>query len=233
MLTGERLLQKCVLLIGILLLLAGCNSPFNGQTEIDWVDFIKWEGKEYHGIYTGELADEGYIGQEIGTIRFMVAGNVTKPSYRIKNGDAAFHEKGTRLYSIKGHPDLLAVSSPHSINGYQIYYFAPEGSEFKWHFKDMPLNKVTKIQLYKSGERISEWTNSKEIQGFLQLLKNSEENPAFQPDAANGEPIYYEMLFYTGEPVAYKFDLQFDGDTYFWHPSDISVLPEDMKLYIP
>ncbi|PWW28382.1 hypothetical protein DFO73_106198 [Cytobacillus oceanisediminis] len=36
----------------LLLLLAGCRStPFDTHTVIDWVDFIKWEGREYNGIY--------------------------------------------------------------------------------------------------------------------------------------------------------------------------------------
>lgn len=88
-------------------LLTGCRStPIGGRAVIDWVDFIKWDGKEYNGIHSGVLANENYVGEKIGTVKFKVTDNVTNPEYKVKDGDAAFHEKGTEIFKIKGHSNF-------------------------------------------------------------------------------------------------------------------------------
>ncbi|OES43877.1 hypothetical protein [Domibacillus iocasae] len=104
-------MRKYVLLTMLFFLLAGCRSeaPVSRQSAIDWIDFVKWTGVEYHGIHTGILVDESAIGEKIGNVTFMVAGHVTDPAYKTKNGDATFYEKGTKLYAVKKHPELLAV----------------------------------------------------------------------------------------------------------------------------
>ena len=98
--------------------LTGCQAP---QTVIDWVDFVKWDGKQYESIYQGVIADEEKIGEKIGEVKFTVAGNIKKTSYKIKDGDAGFLEKGTKLLSVNDEPDLIAVKSANAINGYKIY----------------------------------------------------------------------------------------------------------------
>ncbi|WP_042355668.1 hypothetical protein [Bacillus rubiinfantis] len=54
-------MNKWWLGIFILLLLTGCQG--HTQTIINWVDFIKSNGKSYEGIYSGVLADEKFIGE--------------------------------------------------------------------------------------------------------------------------------------------------------------------------
>ncbi len=221
----------------ILLLLTGCRStPFDGQSIIEWVDFIVLDGKEYNGIHSGVLADKHYVGEKIGTVKFKVADNVTNHRYKIRNGDAAFHKKGTEIFEIKDHPYLIAVKNTDSINGYSVY-FSRDDIEYQWHFKDMPIEKVKLIEIYQANppegnKMISELTKNEEVKSFLQLLVNSEENPSFQPNTEKANPIFYEMIFYTEDPIAYKYNMQFDGDTYFWHPWDTSILDEDIKTFI-
>lgn len=109
--------------------------------------FIKWDGEDYTALYSGVLADEQYISKEIGTVNFKVADNVTNTSYKTKDGDAAFHEKGTRLFSIEGQEDLLAVKDESVVNGYRVYS-AKEDTENKWDFNNLPLDKVQHIEIY-------------------------------------------------------------------------------------
>ena len=72
--------RSIFIFVFILLLLTGCRStPFDGQSVIEWVDFIKLDGKEYNGIHSGVLADKHYVGEKIGTVKFRVADNVTNP----------------------------------------------------------------------------------------------------------------------------------------------------------
>jgi hypothetical protein len=218
------------------LLLTGCrSSPFNNYAVIDWVDFIKWDGQEYDGISEGELADINYIDKKIGEVKFKVDENIHDPEYKIKDGDAAFYEKGTAIYTIKGNPDLIAVKSTRALNGYDVFY--SRDTQYKWHFKDMPLNQVNHIDIflqdsYGGKKRITSITAPDQVKHFLQLLQSSKENPDFQPHTDNGDPAYYQMVLYTGEPIAYKYDLQYDGQTYFWHPWNTSILSNDIQVYI-
>lgn len=226
-----------LIFISILLVVSGCRpSAFGGQVVIDWVDFIRLDGKEYDGIHSGILADESFVGEKIGTVKFKVADNVKNPSYKIRDGDAAFHEKGTEIFQIKEHPHLIAVKDTRSINGYRVY-FSSDDIEYHWNFKDMPLEKVEIIEIYQTdhpagNKLISKLTKGEDVNSFLQLLVDSEENPNFQPNRDIADPIFYEMIFYTDEPIAYKYYMQFDGETYFWNPWDTSILSDEIQLFI-
>ncbi|MED3572312.1 hypothetical protein ACTHO0_26235 [Cytobacillus praedii] len=229
-------MKKWCLFIVSLLLLTGCRSmPFEQHSVIDWVDFIKLDGQTYDGVYSGVLADQNLVNKMIGTVQFKVADNVTNPNYKIKNGDAAFHEKGTQIFNIKGHPNLIAVKSKSSINGYQVYY-SRDKIDYKWHFKDMPTEKVKKIEVYQAytsegNKLISEITQVEEVKSLLHLLVSSEVNSTFEPNTEKGDPTYYEMIFYTEDPIAFKFGIQFDGATYFWHPWDTAILSNDIQRF--
>lgn len=140
--------------MGIVMLLAvlltGCRTtPFDRHTIIEWVDFIKWDGIEYNGIYSAVISDENYIENKLGKTKFKVADNVTNPNYKIKDGDAAFHEKGTEVFTIKGYPNFIAVKDSDVINGYRVY-FSRDKLEYEWHFKDMPIEKVHLVEIYRS-----------------------------------------------------------------------------------
>ncbi|WP_251550676.1 hypothetical protein [Neobacillus muris] len=228
-------MKRLALMIIMIFTLTPCKNIPLSHSIIDWVDFVKWDEKEYLGIYDGVLSDEKFIGEKLGTIKFQVDGNVTNPNYKTKNGDAAFHPKGTEIYSIKGEPNLLAIKSSTDINGYRVYY--NEDGKYHWYFKNMPSDKVFRIEIFhlysgQGPQKITEINHPDELQQFLELLKSSKVKPNFQPDASQGDPVYYEMVFYTDGPIAYKYDLQFDGQTFFWHPWDTSILPQEIKSFI-
>ncbi|MCH6264543.1 hypothetical protein [Neobacillus citreus] len=231
-------MKNWAIFILIIFALTGCRStPFDGHAVIDWVDFVKWDGIEYDGIYSGVLADEEYLGDKIGTVKFKVADNVTNPNYKIRNGDAAFHEKGTEIYAIKGVPQFIAVKSNREINGYRVYY-SREDFDYKWHFKDMPIEKVNRIEVYlayqpEGPKKLVNLDNPDEIKKFLQVLNEGESSPNFQPNMDKGDPIVYDMVFYTDQPIAYKYDLQFDGITYYWHPWDTAILSNGIGDFLP
>lgn len=230
-------MKKWMMLSLLVVLVAGCRSSILGgiQTEIDWVDFIKWDGKEYIVINTGALADELYVGEQLGEVQFKVAENVTNPSYKTKDGDAAFHEKGTEIYAVEAESDLIAVKDGQVINGYRIYYNS-ESNDYTWHFKDLPVDEVKKVEIYESytsegSNRIADIIKTEDVARFLDILKNSKEDGAFQPNTDNGDPLYYEIVLFTDEPVAHKYTVQFDGTTYFWSPWETAILSDEIKQF--
>ncbi|MBV7508674.1 hypothetical protein KW850_26010 [Bacillus sp. sid0103] len=228
--------KSITLFIVILTILSGCQT-IGQRSVIDWVDFIKWDDKMYEGIYTGIIADQKFIEKKLGEVKFKVADNVSDLEYKIKNGDAAFHEKGTNIYTIKGEPNLLAIKTAGAINGYNLYY-ARDEEKFHWQFQDMPLEKVNRIEIYQHNpedgtKRMTELKNPDQVSKFLQILKNSKESPNFHPNTEKVDPDMFEMVLYTGDPVAYKFSFQFDGHSYFWYPSDMAILSNEIQAFIP
>jgi hypothetical protein len=80
------------------------------------------------------------------------------------------------------------------------------------------LRLTLNFRLMDKGSDINEETEYIYFCFYFYLLVNSETNPYFQPNTERGDPIFYEMVFYTEELLAYKYSMQFDGYTYFWHP---------------
>src|SRR5688572_747280 len=68
-----------------------------GTAAIDWINFIRFNGITY--LANSDSIDQrnpvlprDVLGPEHDEVRFMVAGNVSDPNYKIKDGDAAFWE---------------------------------------------------------------------------------------------------------------------------------------------
>jgi hypothetical protein len=222
--------KKISVLLVSLFFLVSCSS--HRHSEIDWVDFIKLNDKEYNGIYSGVIADPALVCKEIGVVTFKVADNVTSPHYQTKNGDAAFWEKGTKIYCVRNTPSLIAVKDQNEINGYRVYYSVTD-HEYQWHYKDVPKDKIRKIEIYGRHHQLLTLVDQEnDIKNFVALLDQDEVKNNFEPDSLKGDPDIFEIVFYTDEPVAYKFSIFFDGTTYYWHPWDTAILPDEIGNYI-
>lgn len=213
--------------------LVGCALT-NTQTIIDWVDFIKLNDTQYYGIYETELASDDFLGDVTSVVQFKLDENITTTSYKSKNGDAAFHEKGTEIYAIKGLEDVYAIQADYKINGYQIYF--EDGSMNSYRFATMPQEEVHKVELHKMNEQgdyklLTTLNDQTEIQSFLAFLNESEENQNFEPKTIDQDPTSFEMVFYSDAPIAHRYGLQYDGETYYWYPWETATLDEDIGEY--
>jgi hypothetical protein len=74
----------------------------NVHVDIDWVDFIKFNDIMYLASDTPVTVSTDNL-MPYDTVRFMLSGNVDDPNYRSKNGDAAFLQNGTPVYSVVGY----------------------------------------------------------------------------------------------------------------------------------
>ncbi|MDF2065178.1 hypothetical protein [Bacillus sp. Cr_A10] len=224
----------CILLICSLIMVS-CNSisqPFS-HTIIDWVDFVKINGKEYEALYSVIIADPKNIGEKIGEVKFKVSDNISNPSYRTKDGDAAFWNKGTEIFSVIDREDLIAIQDKNSINGYRIYYSRSEDSNFNYHYKDINLESINKIELYEGNNPIliNSLEDETEINDLLSILNEGTVSASFSPNTTHGDPATYQIVLYGEEEIGYYYSLFFDGNVWFWHPWDTSIVSNEIELY--
>lgn len=231
-------MKKMLISFMSVLFLVSCNiSPESftrTKTIIDWIDFVKINNEQYYALYTVIIADPKYIGAEIGKVHFKVDENITNPNYIVKNGDAAFWEKGTLIYEVKGMPNLIAIADKYEINGYRIYQM--EEDKESYEFQNLNKMAIQKIEVYDVLEQAPFYELSrtllenKDIEELLILLETSEEKVNF---VYSGEdPSMFELVFYSDIPIAYYYRIFFDGEDWYWHPLEEEVLPNGMENYL-
>ncbi|MDI2586702.1 hypothetical protein OR571_06040 [Psychrobacillus sp. NEAU-3TGS] len=222
-------MKKMGLFLLCIMLLVSCGS----QTIIEWVDFIKINGKQYDAVYTAVISDSVNIGEKMGEVKFRVAGNVSNPGYRIKEGDAAFWEKGTEIYSVKDREGLIAIPDESEINGYRIY--KTDENNLSYHYKDINLEAINKVEIY-GGDYETQLNhtivNEQEIAEIVAILNEGKTNASFNPNTTNGDPTRFQIVLYSEEPLANKFSLYNDGNVWFWYPWDTSIISNEIESYI-
>lgn len=100
--------SRFVVGLALILLLAGCRLPGSTSTcnaQIDWVNFIEVGPTQYvAGPESPSPLQESDLGPVYAHVKFKVSGNVCDPTYRVKDGDAAFLDAGTPIYQVNGQP---------------------------------------------------------------------------------------------------------------------------------
>ncbi|OWR30782.1 hypothetical protein CDO73_09325 [Saccharibacillus sp. O23] len=202
-----------ILLLGMLMA-AGCSGPRYG-TIIDWIDFVNIDGTVYEGVSNGVLRDSGSVTDEVvGTVSKKLDGNVTDSSYRNRSGDAAFLEKGTKLYRVDGFEpeDLVAVHDEEQIGGYKLYarehYDGLPDEDFDAVLQAKPSS--VSIYRWRETEPIRILTGS-ESETFIRYLKEASHTPNDRSQSSQ-DPISYQLVFDTEEPVLYTFRIEDDGE---------------------
>lgn len=123
---------RAALAIVALFLVAACQLPGSppncSNTQIDWVNFIQVGSTQYlAGPQSPAVLQESDLGPVYTHVKFKVSGNVCDPSYKLKDGDAAFLDAGTPVYQVNGHPasEQLAARFNGSIVVYRAMTQAP------------------------------------------------------------------------------------------------------------
>lgn len=102
--------------------LTGSHSSCN-TTQIDWVNFIQVGSTQYiAGLESPSIIQETDLGPVYSHVKFKVSGNVCDPSYRLKDGDAAFLDVGTPIYQVNGQPTSMQLAA--HLNGSIVVYQA-------------------------------------------------------------------------------------------------------------
>jgi hypothetical protein len=97
---------------------SGCDT-----VAIDWVNFIQVGSTQYvSGTVPTAKLQEADLGPVYAHVKFKVSDNVCDPSYRPKDGDAAFLNPGTPVYEVKGQPAAERLAA--RFNGRIVVYLA-------------------------------------------------------------------------------------------------------------
>lgn len=231
-------MKKLILAILLPITFTACNPielPGTEQSHIDieWVDFVKIDDQQYSVVYTAAIADESFIGDEIAKTEFKVADNVTNTNYKVKNGDAAYWKEGTPVYDVIGKEDMVAIKDENEVNGYRLYQ--ADDSDDNWQFEKLDRDALTEVDIYEgymNPKLVQSLTDEAEIKQFLELLDKGEENIEFEPNIDNGDPETYWLVFYTKEAVALYFQMDYDGETWYWYPHEQEILSDDVEVYL-
>ena len=109
-----------------LVLTAACQVPGTTATcnaQIDWVNFIQLGSTQYvAGPQSPTVLQGRDLGPVYAHVKFKVSGNVCDPSYRLKDGDAAFLDAGTLIYQVNGQPPGEQLAA--RFNGQIVVYVA-------------------------------------------------------------------------------------------------------------
>jgi hypothetical protein len=107
--------SKVVVVLGVFLLTAACRLPGSSSgcnAQIDWVNFIQVGSTQFvAGPQSPTVLQEGDLGPVYAHVKFKVSGSVCDPSYRLKDGDAAFLDPGTPIYQVNGQSPAVELAA--------------------------------------------------------------------------------------------------------------------------
>lgn len=232
-----------ILIFISLLLLSGCSinpkKTLNpAQSSIDWVDFVKLGSVQYSGLFSVVLLEPERVSEEAaGEVRFHVADNVTNPSYRIQSGDAAYLSKGTKLYQVEGYdPDeLLAVESSTHPYGYKLYAAEDARAQFHTSYDNLDKQAIKHVYLYRDEQGMTVEVaalDAEESQTLTDILDAGVVQTSFTPSRSFGDPIYYELLIDTGEPIATSYSLVDDGLQIAFYSSATRIVDDSIRQWL-
>lgn len=81
---------------------------------IDWVDFVNVNGIMYVANIDNRASKQlvsADLGPQFATVKFKLQGNVSDSNYHPKDGDAAFLDPGTSIYTVKGYATTFLLAA--------------------------------------------------------------------------------------------------------------------------
>src|SRR5579883_1464800 len=128
----ESLARKCLLSPNLWVMvlsifgLSGCGTAAGGfsgtNTVIDWVNFVRFGGITYVAVDTrpGRPLAKNDLGPVFAIVKFKLDGNVHDPGYQTKDGDAAFLDAGSKVYTVKGYSPTFRLAAQQD-NGLALF----------------------------------------------------------------------------------------------------------------
>jgi hypothetical protein len=101
--------------LATLMLFSACQLPSLPpacNTQIDWINFVQVQSTQYvAGPGAPAIVQESELGAVYMRVNSKLSGHVCDPSYRPKDGDAAFLDVGTPVYQLNAHPPAEGLAA--------------------------------------------------------------------------------------------------------------------------
>lgn len=229
---------KILIALTALIVLCSCSKGdrIKGGSEIDWVDFVKLNGHSYTGSWENVIKNPAQVSTEtVGKVKFKVADVVTNPDYRTKDGDAAFLDKGTDLYRVEGFKtdEVIAAKDEQRIGGYRLYVENDYSKNLQQRYNDVIKDNIERVELYHQDDvKPYKTLDDSETKRFIHLLESGKNTQNYSPQNKEGDPVYYQVVLYTGEPFAFAFSLVDDGVNVYFSPWDTRIVGDEIRSLI-
>lgn len=188
--------KRGLLLLICFFLLSGCGK----NVIIDWVDFIKINDISYESHFSSlarELTEDD-LDDKYSEIRFKVSDNVRSTKYKIKNGDAAFLDKGTVIYTVKGYDPSFRLAAKR--NGKIILYQSYNNPNAKNGSDYLDIGgKVRYIGINSDYDGTTELAKIEDPNVVQQLVNILLTSPIVEPAKINYEGSRYMLVFYLND----------------------------------
>ena len=187
--------------------LSSCTFPFGlhspgSNREIEWVDFVQFRGIQYMGQNMGQSPghsqsnqlQEKNLGPVFSTVAFKVSGNVTDLGYQIKDGDAAFLDAGTKVYTVKGYQPWFRLAA-HSRGGI-VLYEVTQNPKAKRGAELLDIDgKVRYISINSEQDGVTELATIKDPQQVARLVSLIDNAP-IHTQGSNQTAAYFLVLHF-------------------------------------
>lgn len=201
-----KFIRNIAILILFTFLLTSCSNSFVNKiggcpdAAIEWVDLLMVNDIKYQHHFPDQ-PDENFPlsiekGIEIGKVTYKMADNACS-DHKMKNGDAAYLEKGTPIYELKGYPSSFIIVANDKV------YVAEQNKKAETAGEMYPLKGLVKnihLESTEDGSRIhtfSATSTDKFINAWYQLQL---ENPEilYKKQNFEGERIFLEIEMNNG-----------------------------------
>ena len=192
-------LKMLAIVLALSTLLPGCIRTLGcPDGAIEWVDLLMINDIKYQHYFPdqGDEPIQVEKGKLVGEVKFKMADKACS-NHKMINGDAAYLEKGTPIYEVKGIPSAVMVAANDRV------YITEQNKKAKKMGDLYPIKGLVNniyIESTEDGSRIHPFpqdVKERFLDKWLQL-KLIDNNLMEEKNAFAGKPIFLEIEFHNG-----------------------------------
>lgn len=199
-------MYRLAIITGVLALLTGCSSiqDLNARpvAMINWADFIKLNGITYLASRPGSGRDleKADLGPEFASAQFKVSENIHDPEYQTKDGDTAFLDRGTPIYTVQGYAPEFRLAATR--DGQLVMYEADSNANARLGSDLLDLrDKVQSLGIVSTDDGTTELaaiSDTRQIAELVELILTAPVDQNREPVDDAGQSYFLEFRFKDG-----------------------------------
>jgi hypothetical protein len=180
------------------------------QGAIDYIDFVQVGGITYHADSrpeSGRALRDGGLGGRVAVVRCKLADHIVEdPAQRYLDGDAAYLDKGTALYAVKGYRPTFRLAGRR--DGELVLFEAAENPRARtWGDLLDAAGKVRWIGINDGSNRpLATLRNRQQVARLVELLLGS---PIGKPTACADDGVFLAFHLDDGTATTLAYGVHF------------------------